>query len=93
MTYLLQRSFFNYVRNYKVVITDLLMVIATAILGGLIFYQTGQNQNGVCIFDQRAVANISFALFYTITVTVIVSLLAAVMAFPIEIPVFNIVYC
>ncbi len=88
MMFLLQRSFFHYVRNYKVVITDLLMVIATAILGGLIFYQTGSNQNGVCIFDQRAVANISFALFYTITVTVIVSLLAAVMAFPIEIPIY-----
>lgn len=57
MQFLLQRSFFHYVRNVKVVITDLLMVIATAILGGLIFYQTGSNQNGICIFDQRAVAN------------------------------------
>jgi len=51
----------------------------TALLGGLIYYQTGYETNGVCSFDQRSSENISFALFYTITVTVIVSMLAAVM--------------
>ena len=61
---------------------------ATAILGGLIFFKTGSNQDGKCVFDQRGIANISFALFYTVTVTVIVSLLAAVMAFPSEIPIY-----
>lgn len=84
MVYLLQRSFSNYFRNYKVVITDLLMVIVTAILGGLIFYQSyDRDSNDQCWFDQRNSFNIGFALFYTLTVTVIVSMLAAVLAFPI----------
>lgn len=51
----------------------------TALLGGLIYYKTSENVNGTCTFDQRAAENISFALFYTITVTVIVSMLSAVM--------------
>jgi hypothetical protein len=51
----------------------------TALLGGLIYYKTSENINGICSFDQRAAENISFALFYTITVTVIVSMLSAVM--------------
>ena len=51
----------------------------TALLGGLIYYETGKNINGTCEFDQRSSENVSFALFYTITVTVIVSMLAAVM--------------
>ncbi len=51
----------------------------TALLGGLIYYKTSDNINGTCTFDQRAAENISFALFYTITVTVIVSMLSAVM--------------
>lgn len=83
MNYLLQRSFSNYFRNYKVVITDLLMVIITAILGGLIFFKSyDRDSNGQCWFDQRNSFNIGFALFYTLTVTVIVSMLAAVLAFP-----------
>lgn len=84
MNYLLQRSFSNYFRNYKVVITDLLMVVVTAILGGLIFFQSyDKDSNNQCWFDQRNAYNIGFALFYTLTVTVIVSMLAAVLAFPI----------
>lgn len=57
----------------------LLIKKVTALLGGLIYYETGKNINGTCEFDQRSSENVSFALFYTITVTVIVSMLAAVM--------------
>jgi ABC-type phosphate transport system permease subunit len=83
MIHLVQRSFSNYFRNYKVVFTDLIMVLVTAILGGLIFFQSyDKDSNGKCWFDQRNSFNIGFALFYTLTVTVIVSMLAAVLAFP-----------
>nr|QNH67907.1 ATP-binding cassette transporter subfamily G-like protein 8 [Brachionus rotundiformis] len=89
MTFLLQRSFFNYIRNRKVVLNDIIMVFVTAILGGSIYYQTGEANSGKeCKFDQKSIQNVSFALFYTITVSVIFSMLAAVMAFPNEIPIY-----
>ena len=79
MFYLVQRSFLNYFRNYKVVLNDFLMVLVTALLGGLIYYKTSEIEDGVCSFDQRAAENVSLALFYTLTVTIVVSLLSAVM--------------
>ena len=57
-------------------------------MGGLIYYQTGERENGECKFNQRSARNISFALFYTTTVSVIFSMLAAVMVFPFEIPIY-----
>ena len=42
----------------------------------------------MCVFDQRGVSIIVFALYYTVTVTVIVGLLAAIMTFPSEIPIY-----
>jgi hypothetical protein len=59
------------------------MVIVTAILGGLIFFQSfDKDSDGKCWFDQRNSVSVSFALFYTLSVTVIVGMLAAVLAFP-----------
>lgn len=51
----------------------------TALLGGLIYYQSGSIEDGKCTFDQRSAEMISFALFYSITVSVIFSMLNAVM--------------
>ncbi len=83
MIHLMGRTFFNYFRNHSLVITDLLMVIVTAILGGLIFFQSfDKDSDGKCWFDQRNSVSVSFALFYTLSVTVIVGMLAAVLAFP-----------
>ena len=101
MYYLIQRCFFNYFRNYKVVFNDLLMVFVsvcyyikvflrsfnwkswifqlTALLGGLIYYKSGSIENNQCTFDQRSAEMVSFAIFYSITVSVIFSMLNAVM--------------
>lgn len=52
----------------------------TAILGGLIYLNTSQkDSNGNCTFDQRSSQNITLALFYTITVSFVVGILAAVL--------------
>jgi hypothetical protein len=61
----------------------------TALLGGLIYYQTSTlDDNGTCSFDQGSVQIVSFAVFYSITVSVIFSMLNAVMVFPLEIPIY-----
>nr|QUF59472.1 ATP-binding cassette transporter Abcg-like8 [Brachionus angularis] len=83
-----KRSFLNYFRNRKVVMNDLGMVIITALLGGLIFFQSSEKVNGTCTFDQKSSRIISYAMFYTITVSVIFSMLAAVLVFPFEIPIY-----
>nr|APD26558.1 ATP-binding cassette transporter subfamily G-like8 protein [Brachionus koreanus] len=89
MRHLLQRSFLSYIRNRKVVLNDILMVFVTALLGGSIYYQTGKaNNSDNCRYNQQSIQNVSFALFYTITVSVIFCMLAAVMAFPNEIPIY-----
>jgi hypothetical protein len=59
----------------------------TALLGGIIYYHSTEKINGFVTFDQRTSVIISTALFYTITVMLIVSLLAAALAFPLEIPI------
>lgn len=58
----------------------------TAFLGGLIYFQTGTRENGSCSIEQRGIINISFALFYTITTSVLFSILAAVMVIDNNIP-------
>lgn len=64
------------------------MAIVTALLGGLIYYKSSEIVDGVCHYDQRTAQNLQLAMFYTLTVTYIVSMLSAVMAFPLEIPIF-----
>ncbi|CAF0771945.1 unnamed protein product, partial [Brachionus calyciflorus] len=88
MSCLIQRSFFNYIRNHKVVLTDILMVIVTAMLGGLIFFQTGEKDKNTCHYNQQSIKNVIYAIFYTVTVSVIFSIMGAVMAFPPEIPIY-----
>ncbi|CAF1108091.1 unnamed protein product, partial [Brachionus calyciflorus] len=89
MSYLIQRSFFNYIRNHKVVLTDLLMVIMTALLGGFIFFQTSEKDENTCHFNQKSIKSVIYAIFYTVTVSYIFSIMGAVMAFPPEIPIYN----
>ena len=60
----------------------------TAILGGIIYFHSGEKTDGICIFNQKTSQNISTALFYTVTVMTIISVLAAAMTFPLEIPIF-----
>jgi hypothetical protein len=59
----------------------------TGLLGGIIYVNTGENVNGVCVFEQDRINNVSIALFYAIMVMTIISILGAVMAFPSEIPI------
>ena len=44
--------------------------------------------DNTCTFDQITARNLSTAIFYAITVMVVLSVLAAVMTFPLEIPIF-----
>ena len=60
----------------------------TAILGGLIFYETGSKTNGILSFDQNSVNLVSIALFYTTLSISLTSFLAAVMSFPLELPIY-----
>lgn len=61
----------------------------TAILGGIIYFGSSEVVNGKCQFDQTSTSNIQTALFYTVAVTIIISILAATMTFPLEIPIFQ----
>ncbi len=57
-------------------------------LGGVIYLNSAEIENGVCFFDQKVANNISTALFYCVTVVCIISILSAVLAFPLEIPIY-----
>lgn len=59
---------------------------ATALLGGTIYYQLANN--GSCTFNQRNSTNVSIALFYCVTVVTLINVLAATLAFPIELPIY-----
>ncbi|RMZ97103.1 hypothetical protein BpHYR1_053968, partial [Brachionus plicatilis] len=69
----------NDIPNSRAEILFLMLFKVTAILGGSIFYQTGPTYSSKeCKFNQQSIKNVSFALFYTITVSFIFSMLAAV---------------
>ena len=59
----------------------------TAILGGAIYFQSSGLDGTVCSYSQRAAYNIGTVIMYTLTVTIILSALAAVMTYPLEIPI------
>nr|UOU03359.1 ATP-binding cassette subfamily G-like 8 [Brachionus rubens] len=88
MQFLVQRSFYNYIRNRKTVMSDIAMIVITAILGGLIYYQVGQKSGNKCQFNQQGTHNVQFSMFFTVTVSVIFSTLAAVLTFPSELPIY-----
>jgi hypothetical protein len=54
----------------------------------MIFFKSGNPIHGVCNFNPTTARNISTAIFYSITVMVVLSVLAAAMSFPNEIPIF-----
>jgi hypothetical protein len=57
-------------------------------LGGTIYFQSAEVEDDVCVFDQAVASNIATALFYVVTVVSIISVLSAVLAFPLEIPIY-----
>ena len=79
------KSFLTFQTHY--ILLTLIFLKVTAILGGIIYYHSTEKIHGIVTFDQRTSAIISTALFYTVTVMLIVSLLAAALAFPLEIPI------
>ena len=76
--FLYRRCYQNYFRNTRVVIIDLLMTIITAVLGGTIYFKTPQDFNNACTFTEKSSANISTALFYSVTAMTVLSVLSAI---------------
>jgi hypothetical protein len=60
----------------------------TAILGGIIYYQLADKEDGACTFSQKNKQNISTAAFYAVSVMTLNNVLAAALTFPLEIPIF-----
>ncbi|RNA12657.1 hypothetical protein BpHYR1_016987 [Brachionus plicatilis] len=79
MTYLLQRSFFNYIRNRKVVLNDILMVflpvylILPTIHATIIYYMVGfdcdKNSFSVFLLTDILISNAAFSLGHILSVS------------------------
>ncbi len=78
----------NFYKNFNQIFFFLKIIQITALLGGMIYFKSGNPIHGVCNFNPTTARNISTAIFYSITVMVVLSVLAAAMSFPNEIPIF-----